>query len=66
MAIDKKWTSVSNAQQAASEAIQTPRIAEQIAYNAAQGPNRNAAVLSSIEATVGARSGGKVLPPSGE
>ena len=66
MAIDKKWTSVSNAQQEASEAIQTPRIAEQAAYDAAQGPNRNAAVLSSIEATVGARSGGKVLPPSGE
>ena len=66
MAINKKWTSVSNAQQAASEAIQTPRIAEQIAYDAAQGPNRNAAVLSSIEATVGARSGGKVLPPSGK
>ena len=66
MAIDKKWTSVSNAQQAASEAIQTPRIAEQVAYDTAQGPNRNAAVLSSIEATVGARSGGKVLPPSGE
>lgn len=64
MAIDKKWTSVSNAQQAASEAIQTPRIAEQVAYNTAQGPNRNA--LSSIEATVGARSGGKVLPPSGK
>ena len=64
MAIDKKWTSVSNAQQAASEAIQTPRIAEQAAYNAAQGPNR--AALYSIEATVGARSGGKVLPPSGE
>ena len=66
MAIDKKWTSVSNAQQTASEAIQTPRIAEQAAYDAAQGPNRNAAVLSSIEATVGARSGGKVLQPSGE
>lgn len=66
MAIDKKWTSVSNAQQAASEAIQTPRNAEQAAYDTAQGPNRNAAVLSSIEATVGARSGGKVLPPSGE
>ena len=64
MAIDKKWTSVSNAQQAASEAIQTPRIAEQVAYDAAQ--NRNAAALSSIEATVGARSGGKVLPPSGK
>ena len=62
MAIDKKWTSVSNAQQAASEAIQTPRIAEQVAYNAAQGANRDA--LSSIEATVRARSGGKVLPPS--
>ena len=61
MAIDKKWTSVSNAQQAASEAIQTPRIAEQVAYDKAQG-----AVLSSIEATVRARSGGKVLPPSGE
>ena len=66
MVIDKKWTSVSNAQQGASEAIQTPRIAEQVAYDAAQGPNRNAAVLFSIEATVGARSGGKVLPPSGE
>ena len=66
MAIDKKWTSVSNAQQAASEAIQTPRIAEQVAYDKAQGPNRSAAVLSSIEATVGARSGGKVLPPSGK
>ena len=66
MAIDKKWTSVSNAQQAASEAIQTPRIAEQVAYDAAQGPKRDAAVLSSIEATVGARSGGKVLPPSGK
>ena len=65
MAIDKKWTSVSNAQQAASEAIQTPRIAEQAAYDAAQAAY-NAAVLSSIEATVGARSGGKVLPPSGE
>ena len=61
MAIDKKWTSVSNAQQAACEAIQTPRIAEQAAYDAAQG-----AALSSIEATVRARSGGKVLPPSGE
>ena len=66
MDIDKKWTSVSNAQQEASEAIQKPRSAEQIAYDAAQGPNRNAAVLSSIEATVRARSGGKVLPPSGE
>lgn len=64
MAINKKWTSVSNAQQEASEAIQTPRIAEQVAYNAAQGANRDAAVLSSIEATVRACSGGKVLPPS--
>lgn len=65
MAINRKWTSVSNAQQAASEAIQTPRIAEQVTYDTAQGPNRNATTLSSIEGTVGARSGGKVLPPSG-
>ena len=61
MAIDKEWTSVSNAQQAASEAIQTLRAAEQVAYDKAQG-----AALSSLEATVRARSGGKVLPPSGE
>ena len=59
--INRKWTSVTDAKQTASETVQDSRKAEQIGYDTAQEPNRNPAKLAEIEAKVGARSGGKVI-----
>ena len=66
MAINRKWTSVTEVKQTASEAVQDSRKAEQVEYNTAQGPNRNPAKLAEIEARVGARAGRKETPASGK
>lgn len=66
MAIDRKWTSVTEVKQTASEVVQDSRKAEQVGYDTAQGPNRNPAKLAEIEERVGARAGRKETPASGK
>ena len=66
MAINRKWTSVTEVKQKASEDVQDSRKAEQVEYDTAQGPNRDPAKLAEIEARVGARAGRKETPASGK
>ena len=66
MAIDRKWTSVTEVKQTASETVQDSRKAEQVEYDTAQGPNRNPAKLAEIEKRVGARAGRKETSTPGE
>ena len=66
MAINRKWTSVTEVKQTASETVQDSRKAEQVEYDTAQGPNRNPAKLAEIEAKVGARAGRKETHATGE
>ena len=66
MAIDRKWTSVTEVKQTASETVQDSRKAEQGEYDTAQGPDRNPAKLAEIEARVGARAVRKETPKTGE
>lgn len=55
---ESKWTSATQVAQAQTEALQTARGVQQVAYDAAQGNNgaeRDSATLASIEAEVAAR-----------
>lgn len=55
---ESKWTAATQEFQAHTEALQTARGAQQVAYDAAQGNNgaeRDSATLAAIEAEVAAR-----------
>ena len=59
---ERDWTSVTQAHQSVSEAVQTVRAAQQVAYDNAQGnygAARNSAQLANIEHVVGVRANGQ-------